>query len=185
MLPVLRSGSPGTGVDGRHPPILSTGTVVSMVAVLTVAGCGLAPKGPVRDPDARPPSRSGPTSAGNSRRPVTPPAPRTTSPSQSGFGTLTAVSCNGKPTGAQVVALLRRAGVLPAQVQATVTNGPLCAGTWQYTEVSMSGAEPIDVVTRGRPEALDLVTAGTEVCTKGVRAAAPYGIRSLLGCPDT
>jgi hypothetical protein len=64
-----------------------------------------------------------------------------------------------------------------------VTEGPLCAGTWQYTKVSRPDAEPIDVVTRGAADALALVTAGTDACTSGeVRAAAPPGIRSALGC---
>jgi hypothetical protein len=181
----IGSGSRCGGVGGRRAPTLRTGVVASMVAVLAVAGCALAPNGPVRDPGARPPSPAGAAGSSSSRR-VPPPPPRTTTtPSPTGFSTVVAVACNGRPTGAQVVALLRRDGVLPAQAQATVTNGPLCAGTWQYTEISMSGSEPIDVVTRGRPEALDLVTAGTDVCTKGVRAAAPLGIRTLLRCDTT
>jgi len=183
MLAALRSGSSGCGVGGRRPTTPRMSVFVVVVAVLSVAGCGLMPKGPVRDPDARPPSPSQPVSVSSPRRSATPPRPtRTTSPSPSGFGTLTAVACNGKPTAAQVVALLRRNSVLPAQAQATVTNGPLCAGTWQYTEVSMPDAEPIDVVTRGAPEALALVTAGTEPCTAKVRAEAPQGIRSVLRC---
>jgi hypothetical protein len=184
MLPAFRPGSLGTGVGGRRPPLTpGTGLLVSVVAIMTVAGCGLVPKGPVRDPDARPPSPSGPIGASSPVRSVPPPRPsRTTSPSPSGFGTLVAVACNGKPTGAQVVALLRRTGVLPAQARATVTNGPLCAGTWQYTEVSMPDAEPIDVVSRGTPEALALVTAGTDTCTAKVRTEAPPGIRSVLRC---
>jgi hypothetical protein len=185
MLPALRSGSPGARVGGRPPPTPRTGIFVSTVAILALAGCGLMPKGPVRDPDARPPSPSGPPPmSSGSRRPAPPPTPTrtTSSPSPSGFQTFVAVSCNGKPTGAQVVALLRRTRVLPAQVQATVTNGPLCAGTWQYTEVAMPDAEPIDVVTQGPPEALALVTAGTDACTAGVRAGAPLGIRTVLRC---
>lgn len=162
-----------------------SGVLVSTVAVMAVAGCGLMPKGPVRNPDARPPSPSGPPPvSAYSRPPAPPPTPTrtTSSPSPSGFQTFVAVACNGKPTGAQVIALLRRKGVLPAQVTATVTNGPLCAGTWQYTEVSMPDAEPIDVVTRGAPESLALVTAGTDACTAGVRAGAPLGIRTVLRC---
>jgi hypothetical protein len=164
--------------------LVRSGVLVSTVAVLAVAGCGLMPKGPVRDPDARPPSPSGPPASPSSRRPAPPPTPTrtTSSPSPSGFQTLVAVACNGKPTGAQVIALLRRRGVVPAQVTVTVTKGPLCAGTWQYTEVSMPDAEPIDVVTRGAPQSLALVTAGTDACTAGVRAGAPLGIRTVLGC---
>ncbi len=168
-------------------PRVSTGVLVVICTALAVVGCGLAPKGPVRNPNARPPSPSGPTGEPPpSRRPVvTPTTPRTTSTpsaSASGFGTLVAVACNGKPTGEQVLSLLRRNGVLPAQSNARVTNGPLCAGTWQYTVVSMADLEPIDVVTRGAPNSLTLVTAGTNPCTARVRAEAPQGIRSALRC---
>jgi hypothetical protein len=160
--------------------------VVTVAAALAVTGCGLAPRGPVRDPNARPPSPSGPTNEPPaSHRPVGTPTTRTTtipSASASGFGTLVAVACNGKPTGEQVLSLLRRNGVVAAQAGARVTNGPLCAGTWQYTVVAMADVEPIDVVTRGAPNALTLVTAGTNPCTARVRAEAPQGIRSALRC---
>jgi hypothetical protein len=46
----------------------------------------------------------------------------------------------------------------------------------------MADVEPIDVVTRGAPNALTLVTAGTNPCTARVRAEAPQGIRSALRC---
>ena len=166
---------------------MRTGALVVVLAVsLAVAGCGLAPKGPVRDPNARPPSPSGPTDEPpTTRRPVVTPTTRTTttpSASASGFGTLVAVACNGKPTGEQVLSLLRRQGVVGAQANARVTNGPLCAGTWQYTVVAMADVEPIDVVTRGAPNSLTLVTAGTNPCTARVRAEAPQGIRSALRC---
>ena len=148
-----------------------------------LAGCGLAPTGPVRDPGARPPSPSSDVSSPSfSRRPAVTPTVRTPATSASGFSEAVAVACNGKPTGSQVVSLLRRQGVLTAQQQATVTAGPLCAGTWQYTVVSVAGADPMDVVTRGAPTALTLVTAGTNPCTTKVKVEAPSGIRSALRC---
>jgi hypothetical protein len=147
-----------------------------------LVGCGLAPKGPVRDPYARPPSPSGVSSPSASRRPVATPTLRTLTTSASGFSSRVTVACGGTPTGEQVISLLRRLGVLTAQQRATVTTGPLCAGTWQYTVVSVPAADPMNVVTRGQPTALALVTAGTNPCTAKVRAEAPEGIRSALRC---
>jgi hypothetical protein len=48
--------------------------------------------------------------------------------------------------------------------------------------VTVTDAGPMDVVTRGTPEALVLVTAGTNPCTAKVRAEARRGIRSALRC---
>jgi hypothetical protein len=64
----------------------------------------------------------------------------------------------------------------------TVDTGPLCAGTWQYTVVLVPNREPLAVVTRGRPGALELVTAGTNVCSIPVRTEAPIGIRTAATC---
>jgi hypothetical protein len=159
--------------------------VVFTVAVLAVGGCGLAPKGPIRDPNARPPSPSGPDSPTEppiTRPPLLPTETPTSSPSSSGFSGLVAVACNGKPTGQQVVDVVRRAGALRADARPTVKRGPLCAGTWQFTELTVPGLDPMDVVTRGAPNALTLVTAGTDPCTPKVRVEAPQGIKAVLGC---
>lgn len=99
------------------------------------------------------------------------------------FADGTAVACAGRPTSDQVVAVLRRtSGLLPAGSAVTVQTGPLCAGSWQYTVIVVTGREPLRVVTRGAPTTLSLVTAGTDVCTAEVRAAAPLGILALTFC---
>jgi hypothetical protein len=105
------------------------------------------------------------------------------SPTASGFPDTYAVDCAGRPTGTQVVRVVRRkARLIPAGARVSVETGPLCAGTWQYTVLSMPGREPLAVVTRGRPGDLDLVTAGTNVCSIPVRTEAPTGIRIAAAC---
>jgi hypothetical protein len=97
-----------------------------------------------------------------------------------GFGETVAVDCAGRPSGDQVVALLRRSTeLLPAGAPVSVRVAPRCAGTWQYTVVQIPDREPLQVVTEGSPTSFSLVTAGTDVCTIPVRVAAPYGIRTL------
>ena len=58
----------------------------------------------------------------------------------------------------------------------------LCAADWQFTVVTETGREPLQVVTRGTPDSLSLVTAGTYVCTPTVRTQAPVGIISVAHC---
>jgi hypothetical protein len=50
-----------------------------------------------------------------------------------------------------------------------VTEGPYCAGSWQFTILGIAGqdedsVEPLLVVTSGRPSSLTVVEAGTDVC---------------------
>ncbi|MFC7764406.1 hypothetical protein ACFQY4_45335 [Catellatospora bangladeshensis] len=59
---------------------------------------------------------------------------------------------------------------------------PVCAGTWQYTVVSIPDREPLQVVTKGAPAVLEVVTAGTDICTIEVRNFAPPGIRIAASC---
>ena len=63
----------------------------------------------------------------------------------------TAVNCGGRPGGREVLAVLRRAGLVTRSSGARVVTGPLCAGTWQCTVVQMPNADPLQVVTRARP----------------------------------
>src|SRR5207244_7174672 len=112
--------------------------------------------------------------------PVVVPEPAT--PTATGFTEGFAVSCAGRPTADRVVALLRARGVLAGTVAVTVQVGPLCAGSWQYTVVGVTGREPLQVVTRGAPDALQLVAAGTDVCSADVRTEAPAGIVTLAHC---
>lgn len=155
------------------------------VGLGAVAGCGaersLDPA-PRRSP---PTATSGPPRAADPRSPA--PAPSqpvrlTAAPSMT-FPEAYAVTCAGRPGAEQVLALLRRtAGLLPSGVTVTVLMAPQCAGTWQYTVVSVPDREPLQVVTRGVPTALQLVTAGTNVCTIEVRTQAPRGILTLARC---
>jgi hypothetical protein len=116
-----------------------------------------------------------------SRRPTPSRTPvRTTTPTP--FNEMAAVSCGNRPTADQVVAVLRARSLLPSGSTVTVTTGPLCAGTWQYTVIQVPDREPLQVVTKGAPEALSFVTAGTNVCTVEVRAYAPPGIQSTAKC---
>ncbi|MFF5176322.1 hypothetical protein ACFY3U_27395 [Micromonospora sp. NPDC000089] len=89
-----------------------------------------------------------------------------------------AAPCGGRPDADRVTALLRDR-VLPPGVTVRATTGPLCADGWQYTILAVSGHEELQVVTRGRPGALTLVTAGTDVCSIEVRAAAPLAVQAL------
>jgi hypothetical protein len=159
------------------------------VCVLTaVAGCGRSagdsravaggnPR-PSGTPSARPtPSvRVEPPSLG----PLPTPSLRSASP---GFPEEAAVSCAGRPTAEQVITVLRRnTDVLPAGATVTVRVGPLCAGTWQFTEIEVPDREPLRVLTRGAPGSLTFVTAGTYVCTSMVRTTAPTGILAVAHC---
>jgi hypothetical protein len=153
-----------------------------------VAGC---------DPALPPPPPRAPSSAAAvsapAAPPVLPPAPlppplpsplpsRAGPSSSSGLPEASAVSCAGRPALSQVVALVRSQGMLDATTSAKATLGPVCAGTWQYTILSVPQREPLQVVSQGPADALVLVTAGTDVCTDAVRAQAPLGILSAAHC---
>ncbi|WP_433314416.1 hypothetical protein ACQP0U_32050 [Micromonospora sp. CA-269861] len=150
------------------------------LAAAALAGCG-APPG-LGEPTSVPTHTAAPTPSGPSTAPTTPP---TITPS---LGTVTptpdaglvATACRNGPTGQRVLQLLRgRAGVLPANVRVQVRTGPLCAADWQFTVLTVTGHEELQVITRGKPSSPVLVTAGTDVCTIEVRATSPAGIRAL------
>nr|QLK01762.1 hypothetical protein HZU44_28905 [Micromonospora carbonacea] len=152
---------------------------VACLAV-TLAGCGAPPE--LRRP-ASPPSATAGGTPGPTPPASAPPAPTTppvvTPPTTSGSD-LVATPCRNGPSANRVVALLRGpSGVLSRSVAVRVGDGPLCAGGWQYTVLRVTGHEELQVVTRGRPNDLELVTAGTDVCTIEVRVAGPPGIRAL------
>jgi hypothetical protein len=96
----------------------------------------------------------------------------------------TAVACAGKPSTAQVVSALRRdrSDIPLGGTAPTASTGPLCAGSWQYTVLSLPNREPLQVITRGPVAALKVVTAGTYVCTPTVTATAPAGIAAAAHC---
>jgi hypothetical protein len=155
---------------------------VVALAVVALGGCGSdRPAGvnlpsPTRSPTPTPEPTYLPAP------PLTrPPRPPTSGPTT--FDERVAVPCAGRPGADQVVALLRRTpGVLTSGVTVTVRTGPLCAGTWQFTVVTVPERDPLQVVSKGAPGALTLVTAGTDVCTAPVRAGAPAGILTVARC---
>lgn len=165
-------------------------TALSLLAtgglLVAVGGCGVPPE--VRNQGSTVPAAPASATATAAGTPApaapgtpTPPVTRApTRPSATGFSEFTAAPCAGRPSGDGVLDLLRRAsGLLTAQQPATVTTGPLCAGSWQYTVVTAPGHEPLQVVSRGPADALALVTAGTDVCAAPVRSAAPAAIRNI------
>jgi hypothetical protein len=162
---------------------LTAGPSAVLLAVLSACGQPpeLAPTPTVPAPLlTAPPASPTPTlPPGFTLPPTTPP---TADPAPS-FAENSAVPCDGRPDASAVIALVRRSGALPSGgSRARAANGPLCAGTWQYTVLTVPGKEPLQVVSEGRPDALRLVTAGTDVCTVDVRAGAPIGILQAASC---
>lgn len=105
------------------------------------------------------------------------------SPSPTAFSDSYIVPCDGSPTGAQVIAVVRRQpDLLPSGATITVRSGPMCTGVWQYTVLTAGDHEPLQVVTKGVPPSITFVTAGTDVCTVDVRANAPVALLDLASC---
>jgi hypothetical protein len=114
--------------------------------------------------------------------PTLPPAattrpPATTPPTT---GPKPAARCTSGPTGAQVLAAVAGRPGIP-DTQLDVHAGPYCSGSWQFTELELSGktadqVDPLLVVTTGKPAALTVVEAGADVCSDQVQQA-PAGIR--------
>lgn len=164
-------------------PSRITAAAVLLTSGALLIGCGTPPElreqpdrafaSPHRSAFATTPAPSPPRAAAPTGPPPTPT-----------FGESTTTPCNGRPGSAQVIALLRRSTeLLPRSATVSVPIGPLCAGTWQYTVLSMPNREPLQVVTKGEPAALTLVTAGTDVCSSiPVRVTAPAGIRTAASC---
>lgn len=152
--------------------------VLVWVPLLLAAGCG-PPPAPDESPGA---TGSGPTPSGSTGPafPTVPPS-RTGTPTgafEEGF----AIGCGGEPGEDELIGLLRDEGILAASAEVDVVNGPLCSGDWQYLVVSVPDLDPLQVVTRGETGQLELVTAGTDVCTVEVRIQAPAGIRDVAAC---
>ncbi|MEU8015399.1 hypothetical protein AB0B74_05475 [Micromonospora parva] len=164
----------------RVPTPAITRVLPMVLAVAVLAGCG-APPG-LGEPTVVPTHTASPTTPAPSTAPTTTPptAPPLATVTPTADAGLVATACRNGPTGQRVLQLLRgHAGVLPANVRVRVRTGPLCAGDWQFTVLEVTGHEELQVVTRGKPNAPVLVTAGTDVCTIEVRAVSPAGIRTL------
>ncbi|MFI7596506.1 hypothetical protein [Actinoplanes sp. NPDC049681] len=117
--------------------------------------------------------------------PYTPPVGATTGPATTAPGATgpsPAPKCTGGPTTAQVVGVVEGTAGIPDR-QLKVIDGPFCSGKWQFATIEIVAKdsedkyEPLFVVTTGEPAALQLVEAGTDVCSQRVRAEAPAGIR--------
>jgi len=177
----LRRPSPPPQATVRTLP--TTRILLALFTIVALTGCGAPPE--LRQPSSVPtvtgtPTAPGPTGSPTASPTAVPTAPPVGTPSATPDAGLVAIACRNGPTGHQVLRLLRgRTGVLPNNVQVKVRSGPLCAADWQYTVVTVTGHEELQVVTRGRPTAPELVTAGTDVCTAEVRATGPVGIRTL------
>jgi hypothetical protein len=181
--------------DGRVPRFAAHRFVPIVCGLALLGGCGSPPQPlPTAPPEPAgsgtlPSVSAGPPSAigGYPTVPTVPPAiptipvvpvvpttTRATTPPPTPAG-----RCTSGPTRPQVLAVIKgRAGIPDADLD--VTEGPYCSGSWQFTIVGMAGddtVEPLLVVTTGRPAALRVVEAGTDVCTDRVADDAPPGIR--------
>lgn len=163
----------------RRPLRLIT-TLVALVGLAT--GCGPPPELSRPAPPPRLPPIPSPSDTADPNPPDSSSPSPSPSPSSPRFDEQTAVPCHREPEPAEIISVLRRAGLLPDGLSATVSRGPLCAGDWQYAVVSVPERDPLHVVTEGRPGALTLVTAGTAICVPQVRVNAPPGIRVATGC---
>jgi hypothetical protein len=167
-------------------------TAAAVLAIVSLgyllSGCTRSDgdSGPLLPPVSPLPARSA------SPRPVsTPNVPpvRTAAPSASRSASVAPFSeayvsqCNGRPTGEQVIAAVRRARPnLPAGSGVTVKTGPLCAGVWQYTILTVADSEPLQIMSKGAPTALTVVTAGTDPCSVEVKATAPLALLNAADC---
>ncbi|MGV9980886.1 hypothetical protein ACWDUH_24725 [Micromonospora wenchangensis] len=151
---------------------------VVLLAVSPFTGCAAPPERQLPAPVV--PSTPAVTLPPPTSPPVLPVTP--TLPPTSTLPTPTvaavATACAGRPPADRVIGLLR-GNVLPRDVPVRAVDGPLCADGWQYTVLSVSGHEELQAVSRGTPDALRLVTAGTDVCSIEVKAVAPPAIRTL------
>jgi hypothetical protein len=179
---VLRA-TPAKFSSVNPPAAGSTVVGVVLTGLLSLTACGTPPE--LAEPTGGPPRPTGTQASpgpSTSAPTATPPAggiPTNPAPPVPATGAQVATPCAGRPDGRQVIDLLRRGSGLPRGVRVTVTVGPLCADDWQYSVVQIPDREPLQVVSTGRPAALTLVTAGTDVCDARVKVTAPPGIRTL------
>jgi hypothetical protein len=165
------------------------GLVLCAGALVAAGGCGVQRVGgtlpstsmPAVRPITVPPSTVT-APAPNRSRPTARPTTASSSPAPVPFATDVAVDCAGRPGVDRIVALLHTRGLVDAGTAITVRLGPVCAGSWQYTVLSITGREPLQVVTEGPPAGLVLISAGTDVCSGAVAAQAPRGIVTAARC---
>ncbi|MFF5231051.1 hypothetical protein [Dactylosporangium sp. NPDC000521] len=164
-------------------------TIVSLGCLLSGCTRSDGDSGPLLPPVSHQPARS--TSPKPISTPNVPPARTTTAATPSGrasssvtpFSEAYMSQCNGRPSGEQVIAAVRKARPgLPAGSGLTVKSGPLCAGVWQYTILTVANAEPLQIISKGAPAALTVVTAGTDPCSVEVKATAPPALLNAASC---
>lgn len=155
-----------------------------VIALGPLAACSWVPRDDVPPAEVPTTADTPESSVPTSRNPVRTGRPSTApTPTPTGFPETSAVPCAGRPTGDQVIAVVRGQGsLLPSGASVRVQTGPLCAGSWQYTVLQIPDHEPLQVVTKQAPTALTFVTAGTNVCTVDVRANAPVGLQRAATC---
>lgn len=161
-------------------PLAASAVGLLLAGTVLLVGCGVPPE--LREPPRTPPAAPVPTSSPPPvlPSPVQPGGPGTRSPGT--FPEEFALDCAGRPGPEAMLALLRSAGILDQGSAAEVIDGPYCSGTWQYAVVTVPDRDPLLMVSRGPVDDLELVTAGTDVCTVEVRIQAPPGIRSATTC---
>jgi hypothetical protein len=113
--------------------------------------------------------------------PATLPPVVTTRPTTTTPTVTPAPKCRSGPTAAQVLAVLHGLPGIPDK-ELKVVDGPFCSGTWQFAQVQIADVDPdsaeqLFVVTTGKPAALKVLEAGTDVCSVAVQSTAPAGIR--------
>jgi hypothetical protein len=168
-------------------------TAAAVLAIVSL-GCLLSgctrsdgDSGPLLPPVSPLPARTAsPTPASTPHLPArtsTPARSASGSPSQLPFSEAYVSQCNGRPSGDQVIAAVRKARPnLPAGSGLAVKSGPLCAGIWQYTVLTVTGSEPLQIMSKGAPATLTVVTVGTDPCTVEVKATAPPALLSTANC---
>src|SRR5688572_11305275 len=120
------------------PPLTKLRAGVTAVVLSALAGCGVPPDlapppgTQVPIPSAAPPA-SGPYPPGFTPRPSGTAAPATP------FPEFSSVACNGKPTGEQVVSLVKQKTAIAPSKHITQ---PVCAGTWHFTVLEVPNREP-------------------------------------------
>jgi hypothetical protein len=161
------------------------GALLAVTSLLLVSACSRNDSGGDSLLPSPPSTSPRPSRAAAPAPPVTRPptsASPTRSPSPSGFSEASVVDCAGKPSASQVIAVVRRQQLIPSGAQASASLGPKCSGQWQYTVLTVTEHEPMQVVTKGPPTSLTFVTAGTDVCTVKVRAEAPVALLTAANC---
>jgi hypothetical protein len=98
-----------------------------------------------------------------------------------------AAHCAGttQPTAAQMLTLVKGKKGIPKETL-KVFDGPYCADDWSFALVGIASKaqnkqDPLFVVAVGPGSALQLVTAGSDVCNDPVQKDAPAGIR-VMAC---